>query len=142
MSDNKELRRCCQCGEMVVALPVAGTETIKDGELVRGARLECPMCSFFMGWNRLPKNERKRSASHRDLVAKYGRGFCEMCLVPSEELGAGNYLVGHHVKEHSDGGTSDRENVWILCNACHSLVHWTRTHHGRNTVAVEVSSES
>lgn len=129
------LRPCGGCGQSVVPLRI-------EAKPPHFAKEVCPHCNQFMGFAKKPENEKKRSSTHRELVAKYSKGFCEMCLVPSEELGTGNYLVGHHVKEHSDGGTSDRENVWILCNACHSLVHWTRTHHGRNTVAVEVSRES
>lgn len=143
MSDNQQLRRCCRCGELVIALPVLGTETRNEsGELKRGERLECPLCAFFMGWKPLPKNEKKRSASHRELVAKHSKGFCELCLIPESELGTGNFLVGHHVQEHSDGGTSDRDNVWIVCNACHSMIHWVRSHHGRNKLPKELASNA
>jgi hypothetical protein len=59
-------------------------------------------------------------------VAKYGRGFCELCGREEERLGRNEWLEGHHVVEYARGGSAERENVWILCVTCSRLVHWVR----------------
>lgn len=93
------------------------------------ARVTCAECSAFIGWLPKPDNEKaRRPATHRDLVAKFGRGYCEMCLTPESKLPKGESLEGHHVDEYQNGGEASRENTWILCTACHSLVNWRRTY--------------
>ena len=92
------------------------------------AREECGDCGRFVRWVPKPESERiRRPAAHRDLVRKYGRGFCELCLIREGRLPAGQTLVGHHVIEYQDGGEPKRENVWILCTKCEKLVHLMRT---------------
>lgn len=100
---------------------------------VHYAKVSCGKCGLFMGW--LPKPDSdptkyKRQNQHRDLVAAYGRGFCEMCLRRQESLPKGQTLEAQHVMEHQDGGSPERENIWILCTPCHRMVHWLRYYHG------------
>ncbi|HHY6394736.1 TPA: HNH endonuclease signature motif containing protein [Enterococcus faecium] len=37
--------------------------------------------------------------------------------------------IVHHIKELSDGGTHDENNLMSVCKSCHSKIHMTR----RNT---------
>ncbi len=89
----------------------------------------CAGCKKNMGWKSLPENERaKRPPAHRDLVRKYGRGFCELCLRMEAELPERHRLIGHHVIEYQDEGPPLRENVWIVCAGCSALIHLIRTY--------------
>lgn len=76
----------------------------------------------------------RRPSSHKDLVGKYGKGFCEMCLRDEADLPKGTTLEAQHVNEFKDGGDNTRENIWIVCTACHKLIHWVRTYHGTTIV--------
>ena len=93
----------------------------------------CATCNKFQDW--MPKPDRdkaKRPAAHRDLVKKYSRGFCEICLVEEKQLEPNRGLVAHHIveyqhiDEHQGGGNNTRENIDIVCTACHRLIHWRR----------------
>ena len=122
-------RRCGRCGELVVPL-------LLECPPPHHRREVCPHCEQHMGWLKKPDScKKRRESAHRELVAKYGKGFCEMCLMPEDDLNDRTYLVGHHVQQYADDGGNERENVWIVCNACHSLIHWARTHHGRSEVS-------
>lgn len=95
------------------------------------ARVDCGECSRFMRWLPKPEDDAtkyKRPKGHLDLVRKFGRGFCEMCCIREEQLPKGESLEGHHVVEFQNGGEASKENTWILCTACHSLVNWRRTY--------------
>lgn len=97
--------------------------------LTHYGKLTCHHCSRHLKWVAKPDDERtkhKRPADHKDLVDRYGRGFCEMCLRQTGSLQGRQHLVGHHVIEFKDGGTSARDNVWIVCDRCHALIHWVR----------------
>lgn len=97
------------------------------GEM-RGAK--CIVCGTKW-WQPKPENERaKRPARHRELVKKYGRGFCEMCGRPEKQLRTGETLEAQHVFEYQAGGEPARENIWIVCTTCHRLIHWTRRAYG------------
>ena len=87
----------------------------------------CMSCHGFNGWLPKPdKDKTKRPASHKRLAKKLGNGFCEMCLLDSDNL------EGHHVIPYKNDGDSHKDNVWILCVPCHKLIHHTRTYHGTN----------
>jgi len=93
----------------------------------------CFYCDGFCGWLPKPdKDDKKRASKHKNLVKKYGKGFCEMCLLASNELADNRTLEGHHVIPYKNGGDDSRENAWIVCTSCHSLIHWKRTYHGTN----------
>jgi hypothetical protein len=131
----EECRGCGYEGPHVV------TET---PNLTHWARLDCGKCHRWIRW--LPKPDSDptkyhRPAEHRDLVAKYGRGFCELCLRSGDELGDRNSLIGHHVIEYKNDGEPSRENTWILCQACHRLVTWVRNYHGGIASLSEVFKE-
>lgn len=90
----------------------------------------CRDCRRHAGFLKKPDSDRRRSSPHAKLVKKFSRGFCEMCLVRQEDLPRGDTLTAHHVIEYQHGGEATRENTWILCTACHSLVCWRRTYMG------------
>lgn len=53
-----------------------------------------------------------------------------MCLRDLKDIPLPQVLEGHHVVEFQDGGSDDRSNVWIVCTACHKLIHYQRTYLG------------
>ena len=73
----------------------------------------------------------KRPKSHAELVNKFSRGFCELCGFKSEELPRSETLHAHHVEAYAEGGEPTRENTWIVCTACHSLIEHQRTYRGK-----------
>jgi 5-methylcytosine-specific restriction endonuclease McrA len=93
--------------------------------------VRCNRCEKHW-WQPTPENEKaKRPARHHDLVARYDGKHCELCGLPKPSLlDLKRHLTGHHVIEYANGGTDARENVWIVCNACHSLIHRTRDYYG------------
>ena len=100
---------------------------------VHYAEWRCPECNKHHGFIPKPDGDssrQKREPSHRELVKKFGKGFCECCLTKEGRLRKGRTLEAHHVIEYQDGGTAERDNLWILCTACHQQVHWIRTYHG------------
>lgn len=89
-------------------------------------------CGHFL-WLPQPENaKRTRRKSHRELVERYGSGFCQMCRIEESSLmPPGSQLVAHHVIEvDAENGGDERENIWILCPSCHSLIHHERTYRG------------
>lgn len=129
MSEERIFETCRHCKD-------AGPHKIELMQnSIHHAKLSCGSCGRMLRW--LPKPDSdptkyKRPTAHRDLVADYSRGFCEMCLVPKAQLPKGQTLEAQHVIEFQDGGSNERENIWILCTGCHRFVHWVRTYHGGN----------
>lgn len=104
-------------------------QLVEESNGIHHAKVICPNCGTFFDWVKKPEGVRRsRPASHRDLVARFGKGFCQMCLRLSDHLPKGETLEGHHVLEYKNGGEPTADNVWILCTACHSLVNWRRTY--------------
>lgn len=99
---------------------------------MHGGKAICstPGCPGFVWLPKNPEDKTRRPSAHKDLVAKYGRGFCELCLRWKDELRPSETLMGHHLVPFVANGEASRENVWILCTACHSLIHWQRVFHG------------
>lgn len=92
--------------------------------------MRCNKCGTFW-WQPKPENEKsKRPAKHVALAKKYGHGVCELCESPEAGLPRPQVLEGHHVVEYEDGGSDDRGNVWVVCTACHKLIHHLRTYLG------------
>ena len=109
----------CDCDEFVEVLTPEQSKHY-------GKRL-CVSNHHFNGWLPKPDKDRaKRPSSHKRLVKKHGKGFCELCLISDDNL------EGHHVIPYKNDGDSTRGNVWIVCKSCHSLIHWKRTYHGTN----------
>lgn len=70
---------------------------------------------------------KSRPKSHRKLVSKIGLTYCEICLASEEDItNRDESLEAHHVIPFVLGGSSKRENIWILCSSCHEIVEWRR----------------
>ena len=121
----KQGEPCPQCG---------GAVRIElTPHLTHHARFRCSRCNCHVEWMPKPRPEgapRRRGASSKELVVRYGQGYCEMCLRKVEELPIKEVLIGHHVIPWSKGGSDARENVWIVCTSCHGLIHHQRTYLG------------
>jgi 5-methylcytosine-specific restriction endonuclease McrA len=129
MSHSEKCRHCGDQGPHTVDLTTSG---------VHHAKVTCGGCNRFLRW--LPKPESdptkyRRPTSHTNLVADYGQGYCEMCLRKKEDLPPKQTLEAQHVLEFKDGGSNERENIWIVCTACHRMIHWIRTYHGSYKVS-------
>ncbi len=118
-------RLCRRCG---VETDHAVTVLQKS---VHYAELRCSTCGAHNGFLSKPDSDPtkyKRPNAHTNLVEKFSRGFCEMCLVRKEDLPKGQTLEAQHVQEFKDGGSAERANIWIVCTGCHRLIHWVRTY--------------
>lgn len=114
---------------------ICGTTDVRftpTPELPHFGREDCEHCGRFVRWVPKPEADRvRRPSAHRNLVKKFSKGFCEMCLTPENELPLGQTLEAQHVQEFAEGGDETRENIWIICTACHKLIHCIRTHFTR-----------
>ena len=116
---------CLRCGPTMFRL-----ELTPDGP--HYAKHTCVICGKWCGWVPKPDTAKvKRPAAHRELVQKFSKGFCEMCLTQKEDLPARQVLEGHHVKEFAHAGEPTRDNVWVVCSACHKLIHLVRNYYPR-----------
>jgi 5-methylcytosine-specific restriction endonuclease McrA len=100
---------------------------------VHYARATCVECDRWITFLKKPDSDPtkyRRPTQHRKLVDKFSNGYCELCLRRQEDLPKGETLHAHHVHEYQDGGEAKRENIWIVCTACHSLINWRRTYEG------------
>lgn len=114
---------CPSCGHV----GPHGITVMTDGK--HYAKVHCNECNRFLRWLPKPEAEKaKRPSAHRDLVGRFGNGYCEMCGIRDEHLPKGESLEGHHCEAYQDGGEPTRENTWILCTPCHKLVEWRRTY--------------
>lgn len=126
---NDPCRFCQEPGPHIVKLRTSG---------VHYADCTCAKCGKHLGFPPKPDSDPskyRRPTAHRDLVADYSRGFCEMCLRKHAELPKGQTLEAQHVVEFQDGGGNERGNIWIICTACHRMIHWIRTYHGTYKVS-------
>jgi len=80
-------------------------------------RIECGLCHKFYFWLPKLRNKDKRPSSSTNLASG---SYCQCC----RKIGAN--LIGHHIVEVAEGGTDDQENIWTLCEPCHSIVHALR----------------
>jgi len=132
------LKDCSKCG--------LKTEAVLEltPHLTHYAKLVCGRCGNHHQWISKPDSDTtkyRRPRQHKDLVDKYSRGFCELCLKSGAELQTGVTMEAHHVVGFSNGGSSDRGNVWIVCTACHRQIHWARRYHGRNAPVHETETD-
>lgn len=131
------MHKCSRCGDGGPHL----TELRTTG--VHYANGWCRKCNnhFFPPKPDSDPTKYKRPKPHTDLVTKFSRGFCELCLRKQAQLPKGQTLEAQHVIEFSDGGEPNRENIWIVCTACHRHIHWTRTYHGpREQIAQRIEA--
>jgi len=121
LARNGKADKCPKCRGRLIQVP---TDT------VHFARLECGACGRFARWVQRPENigrtRTKRPREHRELLAKFGTPYCQLCLRTKEQLDQWEVLEAHHVLEYANGGPPTRENTWTLCSKCHCLVHQVR----------------
>ena len=80
-------------------------------------KIECGICHQFYFWLPKQKNQQHRPPSSTGLAIG---DFCQCC----RKIGVS--LVGHHVIEVSEGGSNDPENIWTVCEPCHTVIHTLR----------------
>lgn len=80
-------------------------------------RIECGLCHKFYFWLPKLKNKDKRPSSSTGLA---DNTFCQCCRK------SGVNLIGHHVIEEQEGGSSEPDNIWTVCEPCHQIIHALR----------------
>jgi hypothetical protein len=132
-----ENRKDCNCGYL------NGRCEFNEAKPPHYANMRCYQCGKHLGFIPMPNATKvKRPASHKSLVKKSGVKHCQMCLRHESQLVHPDTLTGHHVEEYCKGGDPDAANVWIICTACHSLIHWARTYIGRRSEEIETKEAS
>jgi len=124
------MAECFQCPS---CLSTDLSEIIEPTRGGHHGRLVCNHCNRFIKWIPKPKEEKNgdpRAEVSKKLVSQYSKGFCEICLRKHDELPSPQTLEGHHIVQVKDGGTDDRDNIQIVCTACHRWIHWQRTYLG------------
>jgi len=95
----------------------------------------CEQCQRSIKWVGADEPRKSRRGQAK-LVRDFSEGYCELCLRCTADVPGRGTLEAHHIIEKHEGGSVFRENIWILCTACHSHVHWARTymndHHKEN----------
>lgn len=112
---------------------------------VHYADVHCLRCKSHIGFMPKPDDDvtkYKRPKQHTDLVKKFSRGYCELCGFDKEQLPRSETMHAHHVARYCEGGEPTRENVWILCTACHSLVEHQRTYRGKMNRVIAADLEA
>ena len=82
-------------------------------------RIECGLCHKFYFWLPKLRNKDKRPSSSTNLA---DGTTCQCC----RKIGVN--LVGHHLVEVAEGGTDEPENIWTVCEPCHTIIHALRRH--------------
>lgn len=103
--------------------------------------LRCPVCDCHLKWQPKPQNENKRDRN-KHTPASLGIDFCQLCMRPKDRLGKHEVLLPHHIIEVQYGGIDDPENIWVVCSACHALIHHQRTYLNSHTAQVWEKYES
>src|SRR3972149_206543 len=113
---------CSYCGFGQTRL-----EILESG--IHYAKEVCAKCGAYIKFVGKPDNLKPhRHKSHTELVEQYSKGFCEICGILHNSVPNNEALEAHHVIEYQDGGPKERENIEIVCTACHKLIHWLRTY--------------
>lgn len=101
----------CRCASGPAPILAEGPVS---GEL---RRIECGGCHKFYYWLPKLRNKDRRPSSSTGLASGI---FCQCCRKTGERL------IGHHVIEVTEGGNDEPENVWTICEPCHSIIHALR----------------
>ena len=127
-----DLVNCKKCGPVQAVFQECSNGPHK-------AKFLCPKCNSFLRWigsadiARIKGNQPSKEVRRREtekLVNRYSKGFCELCLRAKNQLPGTQTLEAHHVIEVQDGGSDERNNIWIVCTSCHKFVHHQRTYLG------------
>lgn len=118
--------------KVCVRCDFTGPHVICEGKAGHFRGWACGSCRLHFGWVPKPDTEKmKRPNAHKNLVKRFGKGFCELCLIREEKLPDGQVLEGDHIEQYRDEWKgSAREitdsDVLIVCTRCHKLVTWLR----------------
>jgi len=98
--------------------------------LAHHARWDCPVCDRFLGWEAKPENADKKRRKPQDhlrwIFEEESIDYCQLCLRQVHQLPEHGTLHVHHIIEVQNGGEPSRNNLMLLCNACHELVYVVR----------------
>lgn len=122
---NKETT-CTQCKRKFIV-----PDYVKLSSGPHSEKAICPHCGKYLFFVAKPKNE------HKKVIRGCGKALkpsdlditnCQLCMRTTDMLGTRGILVCHHVIEMQNGGLDEKENIWVLCSYCHSMVHHARTY--------------
>jgi len=115
-------KKCAQCGKEF--RPKVGNQKYCSAKCAKEAFVKSESFAKY-------HNKRARTVAHinPDLVAAFGFR-CAICgwSIPSWRKGYAKYERNHgcqfhHIVPISEGGTSDEENLILLCPNCHKKAH-------------------
>jgi hypothetical protein len=115
------LQPCPQCNEIVEVREILCTEG------PHFSQVRCPGCDHFFGFRDKPKNDPKleKRPNGCPTPKDLGINYCQVCLRPKEKVKR-EYLCTHH--QDDDPTNNVRENLQVVCIACHKLIAWTRAY--------------
>lgn len=67
-----------------------------------------------------PSRNKRHRPSTRPVKEILYQIYGKKCMVCEKEF---NKLEGHHILEFSKGGTTDVENIGLICPTCHRKLH-------------------
>lgn len=121
----RALTHCDKCGS-------ANIEETTFNE-THGHRYSCQDCRYVCWGGKLKNKEKNGKRPPCPTPADLGVEHCEVCGRNKEILGYSETLEVHH--KDIDPTNNKRLNLWVLCTACHRLVHYQRTYRGDHHIA-------
>jgi 5-methylcytosine-specific restriction endonuclease McrA len=115
-------KQCNRCQCEVDALVEEQPETS-----IHYAKAICTKCGRFIDWLKKPEHDGKRTSSK--FTSESLRILCcELCGRGHAKLGKRSTLDIHHKIPIEEGGKDERDNILVLCTACHRMAHFLRTY--------------
>lgn len=112
-------------------------EFILTPQLKHFGKLVCSNCGAHWKWVGKPESDAskyRRPKKHKELVKQFSKGYCEMCLTAETDFTDNQTLEGHHVIPYQVGGSSEKDNVWIICTRCHRQIELIRTYNPKKCI--------
>ena len=113
---------CRKCQKDVDAITIEMPETS-----IHYAKAVCPSCNSFIDWLKKPENEGIRIQSSKFSPESLKIENCELCGRDASKLGKRSSLAVHHKIPIEEGGKDTKDNLLVLCTACHRMAHFLRT---------------
>ena len=111
------------------------TEKPSDGPHHLG--LYCSHCGAWIEWVGKPANNNKRTRTSKYTLSDIGIDYCEICGRPSWWLKkVREWLELHHKVPLEEGGEDTRENLLIICNRHHKMIHDIRDYEYHHLKAI------
>ena len=118
---------CRKCQKDVDAITIEMPETS-----IHYAKAVCPSCNSFIDWLKKPENEGIRIQSSKFSPESLKIENCELCGRDASKLGKRSSLAVHHKIPIEEGGKDTKDNLLVLCTACHRMAHFLRTYMHRH----------